>query len=97
MTHNHFLNHQCGLDARENFLIIALPPYANTRSNNANQSAYTMVYKIHCEVLCGNTTERSSAYVGEQLAKIGPSDAHNNISHRTPFVSFALVASELAL
>lgn len=48
-------------------------------------------------MLCGNTTESSNAYVGEQLAKIGPSDAHNSTSHRTHFVSFALVASECVL
>ena len=48
-------------------------------------------------VLCGKITDSRSAYVGEQLAKIGPSDAHKRISHKSHQRSFAFVASVFAL
>jgi hypothetical protein len=48
-------------------------------------------------VLCGKTTESNSAYVGEQLAKIGHNDAPSKISHRTQSCFFAFVANIFAL
>lgn len=78
--HSIFLNHHVGFAILYRFVISVRHHITNIYKKLQKPIKYATIHHIHVVRFAGRIVHNNSAYVGLQLVKIGPKDAHRRIS-----------------